>query len=60
MEQDNRPKPTRKDLLDSLTEHIKHIEAMPPNAMVTPITHYDYLSLLYFLQTSLVIQDSSL
>ncbi len=40
------PKPSKKELLDMLFEMIKNIENLPPNAMSTPITHYDLLSAL--------------
>jgi hypothetical protein len=40
------PKPSKKELLDMLSEMIKNIENLPPNAMSTPITHYDLLSAL--------------
>jgi hypothetical protein len=39
-------KPTRKELLGMLDEMIKNIEGLPPAAMTTHITHYDFASCL--------------
>lgn len=44
-------KPTREDFLNALDDMIKRIEAMPPNAMVVSINHYDFVSLLVLLQS---------
>jgi hypothetical protein len=40
---------TRAELLDQVTHMIKTIEELPPQAMGTYLTHYDYLSLLLLL-----------
>ncbi len=45
-EQPDAPRPTKKELLDMLSEMIKNIENLPQNAMSTPISHYDLLSAL--------------
>lgn len=42
-------KPTKKDLIEMLDEMVKSIERLPPHAMVLPISHYDYCSLLILL-----------
>jgi hypothetical protein len=47
------PKPSRNDLLDMLDRQIKDIESLPPHAMTTPITHYDYLMGLLLLRSLL-------
>lgn len=52
------PKLTRKDLLDALDEMIKRIEAMPSNAMVVSINHYDFCSLLVLLSSIFRVEDS--
>jgi len=45
------PKATKEDFLDALDEMIKRIEAMPSNAMIISINHYDFVSLLVLLQS---------
>lgn len=37
---------SKKELLNVVEELVKTIESLPPQAMNSPITHYDYLSLL--------------
>ncbi len=37
---------TKKELLQMLEEMIKNIENLPPNAMLTPVNHYDLFSSL--------------
>lgn len=39
-------KPTKKELLEMFDEMIKTYEALPSNAMTSPVTHYDVLSVL--------------
>ncbi len=39
-------KPTKDDLIDMLDEMVKTYEALPQNAMTSPVTHYDVLSVL--------------
>lgn len=50
---DNLPKPTKDELFDMLDEMIKNIEKLPPNALSTPITHYDLLSSLLLISACL-------
>jgi len=50
-EEDFSHKVTREELLDTLDQLIKNVEALPPHAMLTPITHYDYCALLILLQS---------
>lgn len=38
--------PSRADLIDMLDEMVKTYEALPSNAMTSPVTHYDVLSVL--------------
>lgn len=57
--QDNSPKVTYNDLLDALDEMVKRIEAMPPNAMVVAINHYDFVSLLMLLSSLFRFKDSN-
>lgn len=52
------PKPTKEDFIKALDEMIKSIEAMPPNAMVISINHYDFLSLLVLLQSIFSFDES--
>lgn len=33
---------TRKELLDMLEENLKSMDNMPPHAMISPMTNYDY------------------
>lgn len=46
---DKADKPDRKELLGILEQMADNIEKMPPEAMQTPITHFDYWSLLVLL-----------
>ena len=45
------PKPTRTELLDMLDEMNARIEALPPNAAVSAITHYDFSALILLLSS---------
>lgn len=45
------PKPTKEELLNILDEMVKNIENLPPQAMHTPINHYDYCSLMILLSS---------
>lgn len=50
MVEDIKPKPqTRKEVLELLESTIKSLQELPPDAMTTPINHYDYVSLLFLL-----------
>lgn len=42
-------KPTKKELLAMLDEMISNIEKLPQEAMLMPITHYDFVSSLLLL-----------
>lgn len=42
-------KPNIKELLSMLDEMISNVENLPPGAMISPITHYDYVSLMILL-----------
>lgn len=42
-------KPSKKDLLFMLDEMIKNVENLPQHVMSSPISHYDYCSLLILL-----------
>jgi len=46
-------KPSLQDLLSMLEDHIASIERLPPIAMTTPITHYDWASSLILVSTVL-------
>jgi hypothetical protein len=41
--------PSKKELIDMLDTMIKNIESLPPLAMSTPISHYDFVSSLLLL-----------
>jgi hypothetical protein len=41
MEEKN-SKPTKEELIAMLEMMIENIEKLPPNALITPINHYDY------------------
>jgi hypothetical protein len=43
------PKPTKDELLSMLTEMIKRIESLPPQALYSPVNHADLNSLLILL-----------
>ena len=44
-------KKTNKDeLRKTIKEMIKTYESLPQHALITPITHYDYLSMLLMLE----------
>ncbi len=51
--------PTKKEkLLDILNEMIKSYENLPDHAMMAPITHYDYVSLLMLFRELFKASDS--
>ncbi len=43
------PKINKKELLDMLEQMAKAYDNLPPGAMLTPISHYDFHSLLLLL-----------
>jgi hypothetical protein len=44
---------TKRDLIDELDRMIENIERLPATAMLNPINHYDFTSLLILLSTIL-------
>ncbi len=48
-------KPSRSEMILSLSEMIKSIERLPKQAMLTAINHYDYCSLLILLESIFAI-----
>jgi len=50
-------KPNKKELLDMLQEMIIRIEGLPPAAMLTPISHYDFYAGLILLKSILSHED---
>lgn len=51
------PKITRQDLIDNLEMMIKSIEELPAHAMISPINHYDFTSLLILLHGIFSMED---
>lgn len=45
-ENENNRKITRNEILEELNNMINSYQNLPPSAMVQPITHYDFVSLL--------------
>lgn len=50
---------TKSDLLKALDEMIDRIEAMPKQAMIVSINHYDFVSLLIFLSSIFRCKDET-
>lgn len=50
-------KPSRKDCLDMLDEMIKSYESLPKVAMMTPISHYDFVSLMLLVSSIFRAED---
>lgn len=49
---------TKKEkLLEILEEMIKSFENLPQHAMGAPITHYDYLSLMFLIRELFKVSD---
>lgn len=46
-------KPNKSEMLEMLDQMIKAIEGLPQQAMITPITHYDFVSALLLLSSIL-------
>lgn len=42
-------KPTKEELLAMFDEMIKSYDHIPPGGMLTPVTHYDFTSLMILL-----------
>ena len=51
--------PTKEELLQEIEGMISSIERLPQNAMVTSVTQYDLLSLLYVISSLFKVSDSS-
>lgn len=49
--------PNKKELLKMLEDMIENIERLPPQAMLTAITHYDFCSALLLLSSILRVED---
>ena len=50
-------KPCKADLVKILDEMVKRYESLPSGAMVAPVYHYDFVSLLLFLSSWLRCED---
>ncbi len=57
LDNEETPKPTKKDLLYMLDEMVKNIERLPAHAMITPINHYDFCSLIILLSSIFRTED---
>ncbi len=44
-------KPSKEDLIKMLDEMVKNIEALPQEAMLTSVNHYDFCSLMILLSS---------
>lgn len=44
-------KPTKEEKLAILRETIKNVQEMPQNALLSPLNHYDLLSILILVQS---------
>ena len=44
---------TKKDHIDALTDILQQLDRLPDHAMMQPITHYDYYSLVALLRSAL-------
>ena len=54
---DDKPKPTKKELLDMLDDTIRNIENLPNQALYAPITHSDFWAALLLLSSILRSED---
>lgn len=46
MEEESQEKPNKQQLMQMLTEMVDSYERLPQHALITPVTHYDLLSVL--------------
>ncbi len=46
-------KPSKKEMIGMIDDMAKNIERLPSSAMLSPITHYDFVSLLMLLSSIL-------
>lgn len=51
--QEQPPIISKKDILYTIEEMVKNIEKLPPQVMSDPISHYDFVSLLWLLSSYL-------
>jgi hypothetical protein len=49
--QEERAKPTRKELLEMLDHLLERVDELPPHVMYTPISHYEFYSALTLLSS---------
>jgi len=52
-------KPTREELLQMFDDFIKRLEELPPQALSTSISHYDWLSMMLLLSSIFRAGDKS-
>lgn len=52
-------RPNRIELIKMLDNMIKSIEVLPSNAMISPVSHYDYCSLLILLSALFKSEDDA-
>lgn len=50
---DKAEKPTKNDILKAIESTMHNLENLPQAAMLSPLTHYDYISILMLLQAIL-------
>ncbi len=48
---EEQPTISKKDIIYAIDEMIKNIEKLPPQVLSEPISHYDFVSLLWLLST---------
>jgi len=51
------PKPSKKEMIFMLEEMARNIEKLPPHAMLAPINHYDFCSLMILLSSLFRAED---
>lgn len=51
------PKPTKEKLLEALDDMRKNIENLPPNAMISPVSHYDLSAALLLIHSIFKAKD---
>lgn len=54
---ENERKPNKKELIDMLDEMLANIEKLPPHALISAISHYDFCSLLILLSAIFKAED---
>lgn len=53
MSEEEKPKICKKDISQSIQGILEQIESMPPQAMIVSLNHYDYMSILLLLRSTL-------